>query len=54
MCKIPADIEIKRIEKANKAAKQAIEMPRITTKRLPHTDYYLTIGRAINSEWQRE
>ena len=29
-------------------------MPGMITTRLPHTDYYLTIRRARNSEWQRE
>ena len=45
---------IKENEEADKAAKQAIDMPGINTTRLPHTDYYLTIRRAINSEWQKE
>ena len=26
----------------------------MTTTRLPYTDYYLTIRKARNSEWQRE
>ena len=26
----------------------------ITTTRLPHTDYYLTIKRIRNSKWQKE
>ena len=41
-------------EQADKAAKQAIEIPGITTMRLPYSDYYQTIRRARNSEWQRE
>ena len=35
-------------------AKQSIDVPRMTAIRLSYTDYYLTIKRAINSEWQRE
>ena len=31
-----------------------MDMLRMTTTRLPHTDYYLTIRRARNSQWQRE
>ena len=38
---------------ADKAAKQEIDMPGMTKTRLPHTEYYLTIRRARNSEWQR-
>ena len=34
-------------------AKQAIHLSGVTT-RLPLTDYYLTIGRARNSEWPWE
>ena len=52
--KVPAHIRIKGNEEADKAAKQAIDIPGMTTTRLLHTDYYLTIRRAINSEWQRE
>ena len=29
-------------------------MPGMTTTRLSHTDYYLTIRRTRNSEWQSE
>ena len=50
----PAHIEIKGNEEADKAEKQAIDMPGMTTSRLPYTDYYLIIIRARNSEWQRE
>ena len=35
-------------------AKQAIDLPGMTTTRLLYTDYYLTIRRARNSKWQRE
>ena len=52
--KVLAHIVIKGNEEADKAAKQAIDMPGMTTTRLLHTDYYLTIRRARNSEWQRE
>ena len=31
-------------EKADKATKQARDMPGIITTRLPYTDYYLNIG----------
>ena len=44
-------MSIKENEKADKAAKQAINMLRMTTTRLPHTDYYMTIRRARNSGW---
>ena len=40
--------------KGNKVAKQAIDIPGMTTTRLSYTDYYLIIKRARNSEWQRE
>ena len=45
---------VKVNEKADKAAKQAIEIPGMTTMRLSYSDYYQTIRRARNSEWQRE
>ena len=35
-------------EEAGKAAKQAIDMPGMTTTRLPFTDYYLNIRNAKN------
>ena len=53
LCKVPADIGIKGNEEADKAAKQAIDRPEVTTTILPYTDYYLTIRRAKNSKWQR-
>ena len=45
---------IKENEEADKAAKQAIDIPGMTSTRIPYTDYYLTIRRAKNTEWQRE
>ena len=45
---------IKGKTRADKAAKEAIDMPGVTTNILPYTDYYLTIRRERNSEWQRE
>ena len=51
---VHAHIEIKENEEADKAAKQSIEMPGMTTTRIPHADYNLTIRRARKSEWQRE
>ena len=45
-----AHIGVKGNEETNKAAKQAIDIPRMTTIRLPYSDYYLTIRRARNSE----
>ena len=44
---------IKGNEEADKAAKQTMDMPGMTTTRLPHTDYYPTIRKARNYEWQR-
>ena len=29
-------------------------MPGMTITLLPHTEYYMTIGRIRNSKWQRE
>ena len=46
LCKVPAYIGIK----GNEAAKQAIDMLRITTTRLPYISYYLIIRRARNSK----
>ena len=54
LCKVPAHTGIKGNEEADKAAKEAIYMPGMITTRLPYTDYYQTIRRARNSEWQRE
>ena len=54
LCKVPAHTGIKGNEEADKAAKQAIDLQGMTTTRLPYTDYYLTIRRAINSKQQRE
>ena len=54
LCKVPAHIGFKGNEKADRAAKQAIDMPEMTKRRQPYTDYYLTIRRARNSKWQRE
>ena len=48
--KFPVRIGIKENKEE---AKQALDMPGMTTTRLPHTDYYLTIRKARNSEWQR-
>ena len=39
---------------ADKTVKELIDMPGITTTRLPYTDYYLAIRMARNSKWQRE
>ena len=39
LCKIPAHIEIKGNEEADKRAKHAIDMSGMTTTRLPYTDY---------------
>ena len=41
-------------EETAKAAKQALDISRMTTTRLPYTEYYLTIRRAKNFEWQKE
>ena len=54
LCKVSAHMGIIKNEEADKATKQAIDMPRVTTTRIPYTDYYLTIRRARNSKWQRE
>ena len=50
LCKIPTHIKTKENEKA---AKQAIDMSRITTTKLLYTKYYLIIRRARNSECQK-
>ena len=50
MCKGLAHIRIKGNEEANQAAKRAMDMSRMSTTRLPYTDYYLTIRRARNFE----
>ena len=47
---VPAHIKI--IE--NYKAKQSIDVPGMTTRLPPHTDYYLTIRRTRNSKWQKE
>ena len=44
---------IKGNKEADKAAKQAIDMPEMTTTRHSYTDNYLTIRRARNFKWQR-
>ena len=38
LCKVSAYIEIKGNKEADKAAKQAIDMPGMTTTRLSHTN----------------
>ena len=54
ICKTSVHIGIKGNEEVDKTAKQAIDMPEMNMTRLPHTDYYLTIRRARNSEWERK
>ena len=51
LCKVPAHIGN---EKADKATKQAIDVPGITTTRLPYIDYYLAIGRARKFKWLKK
>ena len=51
--KVPAHIGIKENKEGDKTAKQAIDLPGMTTSKLPYTDYYLTIRRAKNCEWQK-
>ena len=53
LCKVHAHIGIKGNEEPDKVAKQAIDLPGMTTSKLPYTDYYLTIRRAKNCEWQK-
>ena len=51
LCEVPTHIIIKRNEAADNAAKQAIDIPGMTTIRLPDVDYNLTIrsGKIIVS-----
>ena len=44
--KVLAHIEVKGNEEADKAVKQAIDMPGVTITRLSYTGYYLIIRRA--------
>ena len=48
LCKVPAHTGIKGNEKADRAAKQAIDIPEMTT-RLPYTEYFLTIRKFLMS-----
>ena len=52
--KVPAHMGNKEYKKTDKLAKEAIDLPGMTTRRLPYTDYYPTIRRVRNSKWQRE
>ena len=54
LCKVPTYIRIKGNEEAEKATKQEIDIPGITTTKLHYSDYYLNIRRARSSKWQRE
>ena len=53
LCKVSAHIGVRGNKEADKAAKQAIDMPEMTTTRHSYTDNYLTIRRARNFKWQR-
>ena len=52
---LPAHIEIKRNEQADKAAKQSIDMPGITTRRLLYTDHQeykkLQMAKRVGKYW---
>ena len=50
----PTYIWIKRNEEADEATKPAIDIWGITTTRLPYTDYYTTMMKDRNSEWQKK
>ena len=54
LCKDPAHMGIGGNKEADRVAKQAVDMPGMTMTRLLHTEYYLIIMRARNSEWQKE
>ena len=54
ICKVTAHIGIKGNNEVDKAAKNAIDMPGMTTTTLSYTHYYLTIRRARNFKWQVE
>ena len=51
LCKVTAHIGN---EETDKAAKQAIDIPGMTTTRLLYSGYYLIIRRVRNPEWQRK
>ena len=54
LCKVLAHIGIKGTKEVYTTTKQVIDMPGITTTRLPQTNYCLTIRSARNFQWKKK
>ena len=51
LCKVYAHTGIKENEEADKAAKQAIDMPEITMTRLPQTQAITSAAKGIGKQY---